>query len=87
MDQRKEFLVGLKDFLGNGAAGVIRERIIKNQGLDFSISYINMVLDTEDPRYNEIIVREALDYGKEKRAEQDKLANEVKSIVGSTKSL
>ena len=70
----KKSLKKLRDALPFGSSIILKEQIFINQGLTFSVNYINQVLDPEDKKYNTIIIEESLLYAEElkKKSEEEK---------------
>ena len=54
-----DILKKLRDELPRGAASTIRDRLLK-KGFDFTVSYINLVLNPDDPRKRSEIIEEAI---------------------------
>ena len=70
MPIEKELLIKLNEGLPYGSFTKIRQRIIKNHGVEYapSTSYIRLVLSPDDPRTNPLVIDEAIAYRDELEA-------------------
>jgi hypothetical protein len=75
-DQNPEYLKYLKE-LPYGSTALIRARLILKFGEshNFTLSYVRMVLDINDPRMNRAIINEAVSYVTEIRLENERILN------------
>ena len=77
MNYNKKSIKKLRDELPWGSAVQIRKRILEKHGIEFTIQYINAVLDPDDFRMNRIILEEAIAYRDEKKAEVIELEKRI----------
>ena len=84
MIKEKEILVQLSEYLGFSRAKKIQARVFKKYGKQYSISYINMVLNPDHVRFNETIFKEAFLLAKKLKADsfknRAKMLKEVKNL-------
>lgn len=78
MGNEKDILMKLHEHLGFSRAQNIQKRIIDRKGKTFSISYINLVLNPKNKRFNPIIFNEAVLYAKKLKTDARK--NRVKQL-------
>jgi hypothetical protein len=67
----------LRNDLPFGSAAVLRERILRRHKKDFSVVFINLVLNPTKPQYSVLIIEEAILYRNELRAAAKAIENKI----------
>jgi hypothetical protein len=75
---RKE-LKKLRESINSTGIADIQTRL-KNAGFDFSLTYIWQVLNPDNPRYNDLIIREAIAYAEDAQTEFLKLKSRIDAL-------